>query len=67
MSIYAGTNGYLDGIAADRVPEWERSFYQYMATNYPEIGNAINRENVLSDTTEDGLKLAIEEFNKQFA
>ncbi len=33
MSIYAGTNGYLDVIAADRVPEWERSFYQYMATN----------------------------------
>ena len=66
MSIYAGTNGYLDEVAADRVPEWEQLFYQYMATNYPEIGNAINREKVLSDTTEDGLKLAIGEFNKQF-
>ncbi len=50
MVIYAGTNGYLDKISAERIPEWERTFYQFMATNYPEIGNAINREKVLSDT-----------------
>jgi F-type H+-transporting ATPase subunit alpha len=66
MSIYAGTNGYLDAIAADRISEWEQSFYQFMATNHPEIGNAIDREKVLSETTEDGLKLALDEFNKQF-
>ena len=66
MSIYAGTNGYLDDIAVDRIPEWEQSFYQFMATNYPEIGKAIDREKVLSETTEDGLKLALNEFNKQF-
>ena len=66
MVIYAGTNGYLDGVAADSVPAWEQSFYQFMSTNYPEIGNAINREKVLSETTEDGMKLAIDEFNKQF-
>ncbi|NUQ36841.1 MAG: F0F1 ATP synthase subunit alpha [Caldilineales bacterium] len=66
MVIYAGTNGYLDGIAVNRVPEWERTFYQFMATNYPEIGNTIEREKVLSDQTTDSLQLAISEFNKQF-
>jgi F-type H+-transporting ATPase subunit alpha len=66
MSIYAGANGYLDDISAERVPEWEQLFYQFMATNHPEIGNAIAREKVLSGTTEDGLRLALDEFNKQF-
>ena len=66
MSIYAGTNGYLDDISAERISEWEQSFYQFMATNHPSIGNAIDREKVLSGTTEDGLRLALNEFNKQF-
>ncbi|MCO6450126.1 MAG: F0F1 ATP synthase subunit alpha [Caldilineales bacterium] len=66
MVIYAGTNGYLDEVAADRIPDWEQRFYQYMSSNYPEVGNAIDREKVLSDQTEDSLKLAITEFNKQF-
>jgi len=66
MVIYAGTNGYLDGVPVDRAPEWERKFYQFMATNYPEVGNTIDREKVLSDQTLDSLQLAITEFNKQF-
>jgi len=66
MVIYAGTNGYIDHIGLDRIPEWERSFYQFMASNHPEIGNAIEREKKLSPETEDALKLAIDEFNKQF-
>ena len=67
MVIYAGTNGYLDEIAIDRIPEWEQQFYKFMATNYPEVGAAIEREKNLSEQTEDSLKLALTEFNKQFA
>ncbi len=66
MVCYAGTRGFLDGVAIDRVPEWEQKFYQFMATNYPEVGNAIDREKKLADETEDSLKLALGEFNKQF-
>ncbi len=67
MVIYAGTNGYLDDIAIDRIPEWEQKFYQFMATSYPEVGATIEREKTLSEQTEDSLKLALAEFNKQFA
>jgi len=66
MVIYAGTRGYIDGIPIDRIPEWEQQFYQFMATRYPEIGNTIEREKVLSPETEESLKLALDEFNKQF-
>ncbi|MBX7232828.1 MAG: F0F1 ATP synthase subunit alpha [Caldilineales bacterium] len=66
MACYAGTRGFLDNVAIDRIPEWEQKFYQFAATTYPEIGNAIEREKKLSDETEDSLKLALGEFNKQF-
>jgi F-type H+-transporting ATPase subunit alpha len=66
MVIYAGTNGYIDEIGVDRIPEWEQSFYKFMASNYPEIGSAIERDKKLLPETEEGLKLAINAFNKQF-
>jgi len=66
MIIYAGTNGYIDGIEIARIPEWEQKFYQFMASSHPEIGNAIERDKKLTPETEDALKMAIDEFNKQF-
>ncbi len=66
MVIYAGTNGYLDNIDIERIPEWEQKFYKFMAASHPEIGNAIERDKKLTPETEDALKLAIDEFNKQF-
>ena len=66
MIIYAGTNGYIDNIDVARIPEWEQKFYQFMASSHPEIGNAIERDKKLTPETEDALKMAIDEFNKQF-
>ncbi len=66
MVIYAGTRGHLDMVPINRVPDWEQEFYQFMATSYPEVGGTIDREKALSPETEDSLKLALTEFNKQF-
>lgn len=66
MVVYAGTNGYLDDVAVDRIPDWEQKFYQFMKTYYSEVGATIEREKKLSAQTEDSLKLALTEFNKQF-
>jgi len=66
MVIYAGTNGYIDEVKADRIPEWEQKFYQFMESSFPEIGKAIEREKKLTPEIEDSLKHAIAEFNNQF-
>ena len=66
MSIYAGTNGFLDPVPVERVAEWEQAFYQYMDTSHPSIGQAILREHRLDDSTIDGLRVALDDFNKQF-
>jgi F-type H+-transporting ATPase subunit alpha len=66
MAIYAGTNGYLDPVPVDRIAEWKDSFFQYMDSNHPEIGQSILREERLDDSTIEGLQVALDDFNKQF-
>jgi F-type H+-transporting ATPase subunit alpha len=66
MAIYAGTNGFLDKVPVSRIAEWEQAFYQYMDSTHPAVGQAILREKRLDDTNIDGLRLALDDFNKQF-
>ncbi len=66
MAIYAGTNGFLDKVPVARIPEWEQAFYQYMDTSRPEVGQAILRDKRLDETNIDGLRVALDDFNKQF-
>src|SRR5205809_7381151 len=35
--IYAGTNGYLDGIAVDKLREYENSLYRFLDDRYPQL------------------------------
>ncbi|HRX01590.1 MAG: F0F1 ATP synthase subunit alpha [Anaerolineae bacterium] len=66
MSIYAGTNGLLDQVPVGRIAEWEQAFYQFMDSSHPSIGQAILREQKLDDSTIEGLRVAIDDFNKEF-
>jgi F-type H+-transporting ATPase subunit alpha len=66
MSIYAGTNGFLDKIPVTRIAEWEQSFAQFMDSNHPSIGQTIQRDKRLDDTNIEGLRVALDDFNKQF-
>jgi F-type H+-transporting ATPase subunit alpha len=66
MAIYAGTNGYLDPVPVERIAEWKDSFFQYMDSSHPEIGQSILREERLDDSTVEGLQVALDDFNKQF-
>jgi F-type H+-transporting ATPase subunit alpha len=64
MIIFAGTNGYVDHVPIPRVSEYESQFLAYMATQYPEVGEAIMREGRISEETEAPLRGALELFNK---
>ncbi len=66
MAIYAGTNGFLDKVPVARIAEWEQTFYQYMDMSRPEVGQAILRDKRLDETNIDGLRVALDDFNKQF-
>jgi F-type H+-transporting ATPase subunit alpha len=64
MIIFAGTNGYADHVPVLRMREYEEQFLRYIATQFPEVGQAIAREGRISEETEAQLREALEMFNK---
>ncbi|WP_374389808.1 F0F1 ATP synthase subunit alpha [Sandaracinobacter sp.] len=66
-SIFAGVNGYLDGIPANAVTRYEAALLSDLRTNHPNILKDIRESKDLSDTTRAALKDAIAAFTKTFA
>jgi F-type H+/Na+-transporting ATPase subunit alpha len=66
-SIFAVTNGFLDGIPVSEVRRWEREFHELMDTQIPQVGEGIRKDKVLSKENEATLRQAIERFTSDFA
>lgn len=63
ISLFAGTNGYVDSIPVDRVKEWEASLLRYVDSAHPEIPRDIAEKKRITDETREALSKAIETFN----
>ena len=64
--IYAVTHKYLLDVPVEDITRFEKEFFEYLDTKYPEVPKAIAAEKVISDETEETLKKAIDEFKKDF-
>lgn len=64
--IFAATNGYLDDVETDDVPDWERQFRDYMRDSHDEILSSVRDERQISDETGASLREAIERFNENY-
>ncbi len=64
--IWSGTKGYLDKIPVSDLNRYERELFEFMDEKYPDIGHAIAKEKEISDSINDKLVKALEEFNNQF-
>ena len=67
VSIFAGTNGYLDAVAVDRVTEYESAMLSFIRSEHPGILEEIRTTQKFEDATRDQLNAALETFGKQFA
>ncbi len=67
LIIYAVTHKYLLDVAVEDITRFEKEFFEFLDTRYPEIPAAIAEEKVMSEATEETLKKAIGEFKKQFS
>ena len=65
--IYAGTKGYFDEVPVDQVAVAEQELLRFMREQKSEIRDKIINTKTLDDATEADLKVALAEFNKQFA
>jgi F-type H+-transporting ATPase subunit alpha len=63
MAIFAGTKGYLDKVEVANVLKFRDDFLAFVESAYPEIGQAIVAEKVISPDTEAALRKALDEFS----
>ncbi len=66
MSIYAGTEGYLDDVPVKEVSRWEQEFLQFMREEKSEVRNLLLREKKMTDDVVKGLKAALDEFKTRY-
>jgi F-type H+-transporting ATPase subunit alpha len=66
MIIYAAINGLLDDIKVEKIRDFEFKLYEFIDTNYPEIGRKIKTTGDLDEETELSLKNAIEELKEEY-
>jgi F-type H+/Na+-transporting ATPase subunit alpha len=64
--IYAGTNGYLDGIEVSQVTDFVAGLRTYLHTSQPTYGEAVRASKALTPEAEGILKTAIAEYTKTF-
>jgi F-type H+-transporting ATPase subunit alpha len=65
--IYAGVNGYLDGVRVADVGRYERQLLEEVRGGGKEILDAIRTSGDLSKETEDKLKGLLDRFSQRFA
>ena len=66
VSIWAGTNGYLDDVPVEDVSRFESEFLDSLKRNNAGILDAIRETRDLADDTASSLKDAIDQFRRTF-
>ncbi|MDI6777901.1 MAG: F0F1 ATP synthase subunit alpha [Patescibacteria group bacterium] len=64
--VYALTNGYLDDVPVEKVPEWEAEFLKYMKDMKSDVLALIKEKKELTEEVESALKKAIEEYKETY-
>ncbi len=67
VSIYAVTNGFLDGIEVDDCRKWERGFLEFIESRFDDVLIGLRQEGQLTEDIEGRLRSCIEEYNEVFA
>ncbi|WP_394728436.1 F0F1 ATP synthase subunit alpha [Altererythrobacter sp. GH1-8] len=67
VSIYAGTNGFLDAVPVDRVTDYEEQMLAFMRSEHADVLKDIRESGKFEGETADKTKAALEAFAKQFA
>ena len=66
-SIFAGTNGYLDGIPVTDVTRYEESMLSDLRANHADVLKGIRDSRDFSDDSKKALVAALDKFTKTFA
>ncbi|MBN1264586.1 MAG: F0F1 ATP synthase subunit alpha [Anaerolineales bacterium] len=64
--LFAATSGYLDGIPASKISQWEAEFLRHLHASYGSLLNSIAEEKEITEKSEQKLKEVIEGFTRSW-
>ncbi len=67
ISIFAGTNGYLDDLEVEECRNFEKGLYEFLDSSYPELERKVMEKKQLDDALRAELQKMLEEYKKKFA
>ncbi|PIP73635.1 MAG: F0F1 ATP synthase subunit alpha [Candidatus Lloydbacteria bacterium CG22_combo_CG10-13_8_21_14_all_47_15] len=65
--LYALTQGYLDGVPAEKISEWEEKFYSFLDSSGTDTLSLIALEKAITDDIEKSIIADIQEFNQTYS
>lgn len=66
MIIYAAINKFLANVGVENIKAFEKGFYDFMDTQYPEVGKTIRETGQMDEMTENLLVEGIDAYKKEF-
>ena len=67
VSIFAGVNGYLDGVPVESVTDFEEKFLAAMRARNGDVLDAIRSEREISNATGEKLRGILDDFTRNYA
>jgi F-type H+-transporting ATPase subunit alpha len=67
LIIWAGTNGYLDDLAVEKIGQFAEEYLKFFQKNYPQILAEIESQKQLSPALLEKLKKATDKFKSEFS
>jgi F-type H+-transporting ATPase subunit alpha len=66
MSIYAGSEGYLDDVPVKEIQKFEQEFLRFVHEQRSELPELLAREKKMTDAVVEKLKAALTEFKTRY-
>ena len=66
LIIYAGTNGFVDGVAPEDLVRYESELSEFVESQHPDLFPAIVEKRQIDDDVKGRVEKALQEFNQRF-
>ena len=60
--MFAGTNGYADGVPVEKMAQWQADLLKFMDSSYPDVGKDIDEKKMITDRNRASLTKALDAF-----
>jgi len=67
LSIFSGTEGYLDDVPVSKVPQWEEGMHAFFQDSKSDVLGQLTETGSLSDELKASISAALNEYNASFS